>query len=62
MTDVERGDLDTDDEEEDERRWVVCVPVWEVIADEPVRRELIPGVNEVAAWRAEREAAQRQVE
>lgn len=51
MADVEWGDQD---EEEDERRWVV-------IARSATRRELVPGVNEVAAWRADREVAQQQV-
>lgn len=62
MTGVERAELDSEEEDE-EVRWVVCEPVWMVLAghdqDEPKRQEIAPGVNAVAAWRAEREAARR---
>ena len=62
MTEVERAELDGEEEDE-EIRWVVCEPVWMVLAgddmNEPGRQEIVPGVNAVAAWRVEREAARR---
>ena len=62
VTEVERGELD-DRQEYYEVRWVVCEPVWVVLAgheeSEPGRQEIVPGVNAVAAWRVEREAARR---
>jgi hypothetical protein len=63
VTAVGGNETDKEAEEDDERSWVVCQPVWVVIASNsangPERHELVPGVNEVAAWRIEREAARR---
>lgn len=57
MTDVERGEHENREEDEP-LRWVVCDRSWVVLTSEedrkPVRYELSPGVNEVAAWRAAR--------
>lgn len=50
-------------EEDDEIGWVVCEPVWVVLVEgdgfELDRRKVVPGVNAVAVWRVEREAARR---
>jgi hypothetical protein len=62
VTQEESAELDGN-EEDDEVRWMVCEPVYYVagVGDGcgPGLREVVPGVDYVAAWRVEREAVRR---
>jgi hypothetical protein len=56
VTQVESAELD-DDKEENEIRYAFCEPVYRVplvaAGPEPVRRQYVPSVNYVEAWRLE---------